>query len=298
MDKIYVSIASYRDKELVDTVYSILRRAKNPQRVFLSVFSQDEIHPSLENIFSLFGVKDFSYKKVDSSDAKGVGYARVKTQEKLSLYFKYYLQVDSHTRFIQDWDQILISDYEESREFWKMPIIFSSYPLPYTYDKNGNEIIIQKDEANIATIEPVEDSLLYRINYGEKPIDNHGELHPHFCAGFVFGLSEDILKIPYDQNIYFGGEEHTMSIRFFCEGISIIAPRQSYVYHHYYGEKTREKHCQITSNWYDYEKISIERIKLFFMFDPLYGYGILNQQRYELWKNLYLIKDQIALENK
>ena len=78
MDKIYVSIASYKDKELADTVFSILRRAKNPERVFVSIFSQDETHPQLENIFSLFGVQNFSYEKVHFSEAKGVGYARKK----------------------------------------------------------------------------------------------------------------------------------------------------------------------------------------------------------------------------
>ena len=231
MDKIYVSLASYKDKELVDTVYSILRQAKNPERVFLSIFSQDETHPKLEDIFSLFGVKDFLYERVHFSEAKGVGYARAKTQEKLSLDFKYYMQVDSHTRFIQDWDSILISDYIKSQDFWKTPIIFSSYPIPYTYDKNGNEVITAKEEANIINIKRVESFETYKPDYHAREIANSGELHPHFCAGFVFGLSEYILKVPYDRNIYFIGEEHTMSIRFFCQGINIIAPRQSYVYH-------------------------------------------------------------------
>jgi hypothetical protein len=288
MDKIYVSIASYKDKELVDTVYSILRRAKNPERVFISIFSQDEIHPKLENIFALFGVKDFSYEKVHFSKAKGVGYARSKTQEKLTLDFKYYLQVDSHTRFIDKWDEILISDYEDSRKFWKMPLIFSSYPIPYTYDKNGNEVITGKNEVNIVTIQQIEGSPLYKTDYEAKIVGNNGEVTPHFCAGFVFGLSEYILKVPYDKNIYFIGEEHTMSIRFFCQDISIVAPAKSYVYHHYYGEDTREKHWEVSPDWGTHEKSSFERILLFFNFDHLDGYGILSKERYEFWVKEFL----------
>jgi hypothetical protein len=288
MDKIYVSLASYKDKELVDTVYSILRRAKNPERVFLSIFSQDEIHPKLENIFDLFGVKDFSYEKVHFSKAKGVGYARSKTQEKLTLDFKYYLQIDSHTRFTDKWDEILISDYEDSRKFWNMPLIFSSYPIPYTYDKNGNEVITAKNEVNIVTIHQVESSPLYKTDYEAKIVGNNGEVTPHFCAGFVFGLSEYILKVPYDKNIYFIGEEHTMSIRFFCQDISIVAPAKSYVYHHYYGEDTREKHWEVSPDWGTHEKSSFERILLFFNFDPLDGYGILSKERYQFWVKEFL----------
>lgn len=292
MDKIYVSIASYRDKELVDTVYSLLRRAKNPERVFVSVFSQNEFHPLLENIFSLFGVKDFYYEKVHFSEAKGVGYARKKTQEKLSLDFKYYMQVDSHTRFIQDWDSLLISEYSESQDFWKIPIIFSSYPVPYTYDKSGNEVITETDKANIIDIKYSEGPLLYKAEYKTKEISKYGELHGHFCAGFVFCLSEYMLKIPYDHNLYFIGEEHTMSIRFFCEGIYIVAPDKSYIYHHYYGEKTRDKHWEIDPNWGEYEKSSFARIEKFFLFEELEGYGIKDRSRYDLWKNRFLPTDE------
>lgn len=288
MDKIYVAIASYKDTELVDTVYSLLRRSKNPERLFVSIFSQDDIHPKLENIFALFGVEDFNYEKVPASDAKGVGYARSKTQEKLSLDFKYYLQIDSHTRFIQDWDSILISEYEESQNFWKIPIVFSSYPIPYTYDKNGNEVITAKEEANIVDIKMEDGRLLYTPDYEAKQIAVYGQFHGHFCAGFVFCLSEYILKVPYDKNIYFIGEEHTMSIRIFCEGMYIIAPKKSYVYHHYYGEKTRDKHWEIDPTWGEYEKSSFERIGRFFLFDELDGYGIKDKDRYDLWKNRFI----------
>ena len=296
MDKIYVSIASYKDKELIDTIYSLLRRAKNPKRIFVSIFSQDEVHPKLENIFNLFEVEDFYYEKVHFSEAKGVGYARLKTQEKLSLDFKYYMQIDSHTRFIQDWDEMLILEYKESQNFWKIPIIFSSYPIPYTYDKYGNEIVSAKEEANITNIKKVESFEKYQVNYYAKKIVNSGELHPHFCAGFAFGLSEHILKVPYDKNIYFLGEEHTMSIRFFCQGINIIAPRRSYVYHHYYGEKTRDKHWEIDPAWGEYEKISVERVKRFFLFEDLDGYGIVNKDRYLVWESIFLSNDENKIE--
>lgn len=291
MDKIYVSIASYRDTELTDTVYNLLKQAKNPERIFLYIFSQDDSHPKLNNILDLFNVKDFIYNKVHFSEARGVGYARHITQKNLSLNFKYYLQIDSHTRFIKNWDEELITDYEKTKTFWKCNIIFSSYPLPYTYNKNGNEQLSNSDNANVAELQEVDNQALYKINYEEQVVDEYGVWHGHFCAGFAFGLSEYFLKVPYDPLLYFEGEEHLMSIRFFYNDIKIIAPYKSYCYHHYYGIDTRIKHWETDSNWGKYNTISLQRIKDFFEFKKLGIYGIDNSKKYEEWKNIFLKKN-------
>jgi hypothetical protein len=288
MDKIYVSIASYQDTELIDTVYSLLRRAKNPNRVFVSIFSQEDIHPNLEKLFETFSVSEYSYVKVSSDQAKGVGYARHMTQKLLSKEFKYYLQIDSHTRFIQDWDEAITLDYENSRSFWNDKLIFSSYPLPYIYNDKGNEEILETGMANVIHINEVEGSLLYKPEYSQQHLEENGVEHPHFCAGFAFGLSEYFLEVPYDQNIYFDGEEHTMSIRFFCKGIKIIAPGKSYIYHHYYGKGKRFTHWEKNTDWFSLEQHSRDRIKLFFMFDNLDGFGINNQEKYLEWKNKFI----------
>jgi len=291
MDKIYVSIASYRDLELTDTVYNLLKQAKYPERLFLYIYSQDENHPKLKNILDLFNVKDFVYNKVHFSEARGVGYARYITQTNLSLDYKYYLQIDSHTRFIKSWDEELVDNYEKSQNYWNCKIIFSSYPLPYIYNKNGNEEISSSDNANIAKLQQVQDKLLYKIDYSERVINEYGEWHGHFCAGFAFGLSEYFIKVPYDKLLYFDGEEHLMSIRFFYNDIKIIAPHKSYCYHHYYGINTRIKHWENNTTWGQYNDISLERIKNFFEFKILDIYGINNPEKYEEWKRIFLINN-------
>ena len=137
MDKIFVSIASYRDQELLDTVFSILKQAKNPERLFLSIFSQDDNHPNLEHLFELFNVKHYVYKKIHYSDARGVGYARAETQKPLNNSYKYYLQVDSHTQFIEHWDEKIVDHYEKAIGYWG-DLIFTAYPGTYEYTETGN----------------------------------------------------------------------------------------------------------------------------------------------------------------
>lgn len=288
MDNIYVSIASYRDLELTDTVYSLLKQSKDPNKIFLYIFCQDEHHPKLEHIFNFFNFKNFIYHKVHFSEAKGVGYARHITQSKLTTDFKYYLQIDSHTRFIKNWDEVLINDYENSCKFWNSDIIFSSYPLPYVYDENGNEKFTDGNNANIAKLIKVENKHTYKIDYQARKIERHGEWHKQFCAGFAFGLSKYFIDIPYDKLLYFEGEEHLMSIRFFCNNIKIIAPYRSYCYHHYYGINTRIKHWETDENWGKYNDVSLERIKMFFEFKILDKYGITNIDKYREWETFLL----------
>ena len=290
MDKIYISIASYKDKELADTIYNLLNRAKNIDQLFISIFSQDDNHPNLQNIFDFFDTKNFNYIKVNTLEARGVGYARYIAQNLLSNEFKYYLQIDSHSRFIQNWDEVLIAEYKNSQDFWKSDIIFSSYPLPYSYDDNGNEQFTNTKNANITTLTENKNSFLYKVDYEELPIADVGECHGHFCAGFAFGLSEYFLKVPYDKFLYFEGEEHLMSIRFFCQNIKIIAPGRSYIYHHYYGNGKRGKHWEDDPNWALYQEQSLKRIKSFFYFEDLGIYGISNIDKYNEWKNKFLKK--------
>ena len=96
---IFVSIASYRDTELVPTIKSILNNADNPDEIFLGVVSQDlkKKHPDLSF------VKNLSYLKMDFREARGAGYARKLAMDMYSGQ-SFYLQLDSHMRAVKGWD--------------------------------------------------------------------------------------------------------------------------------------------------------------------------------------------------
>ena len=57
VDSIFVSIASFRDAELTNTLYSLLSQAKDLGKIHVCIFSQDEDdkHPKLENPTPMFG---------------------------------------------------------------------------------------------------------------------------------------------------------------------------------------------------------------------------------------------------
>lgn len=278
------------DLELTDTVYSALSKAEDPTRIFVSIFSQDtdEDHPKLENLFDLFNVYGFSYQKINYKDAKGVGFARYMTQKPLTNEFEFYLQVDSHTQFRENWDTILIKDYVEAEKFWGGGIVFTAYPGTYDYTDTGNVRISEIATPTKLRVQLSDNkTIVYEPKYTQYTGGHFGEYHGYFCAGFVFGRSDYFIKVPYDKYLYFNGEEQTLSIRFYCHGIKLIAPSKHYVYHHYSGTK-RSRHWEKTPNWEENEKVSIERLSQFYDGYPLDGFGITSFEKYQDWLDCFL----------
>lgn len=290
MPTIFISIASYMDLELRDTVYSALSKAEDPSRLFFSIFSQDtdEDHPKLAGLFYLFDAMGFRYERINYKDSRGVGHARAKAQEPLDNTFDFYLQIDSHTQFRENWDTLLVHDYTEAEKFWGGKIIFTAYPGTYTYTDTGNVKISEIATPTKLRIQPSDNpALVYEPKYTNYEGAFFGEFHAYFCAGFAFGRSRYFIDVPYDEHLYFNGEEQTLSIRFYCNDIKLIAPSKHYVFHHYSGTK-RSRNWEKTPNWEVNEKVSIDRLGKFYDGEPLDGFGIPDMDKFQDWLNCFL----------
>lgn len=285
-NSIYLAIASYMDTELIDTVFSALSKAKNPNNIFISICSQDDDdkHPNLEGIFSTFNVLGYDYIKMHHNDSTGVGLARSKTQISLSDKYEYYIQVDSHTQFAENWDSILIDEYKSHEEFWGGKIILTAYPIGYEYTEYGNITMPNSLGSSVVRIKYCKNQdLVYEPKYRDWDGDEtYGDYHGYFCAGFAFGRSEYFIEVPYDPEIYFNGEEQTMSIRFYCKDIKLIAPKKIYIFHHYKGDR-RNRNWEKTEKWQEYDRLGKERLAQFFMVNDLGVYGITDLTKYAEW---------------
>jgi hypothetical protein len=282
MNTIYVSIASYMDQELYQTVHTMFEQADNPKNIFVSIYAQDDEHVDLQPIFDQFGIKKFNYEQVGKEKAKGVGYARARTQRLLnSKFHKYYLQVDSHTVFGPSWDTRMINDYERLRPFWKRYIL-SSYPSAYEYTEEGTVYFV---ESGIPVVEarPSSDPFVkYEAIYIDYIGEEFGQETGFFCAGQAFGYSEYFEAVPYDPSIYFQGEEQTLSIRFFDQDIKIVAPPDLYLFHDYVGHK-RGRHWDKNPDWQTWENLSQYRLIRFYekQIDDIFG--LTNQYSIDNW---------------
>lgn len=239
MATIFVSIAAFRDTELLHTVTRLLSNAVNPNNIYLNIFSQDETHPDLESIVAQYG-GNLNYRKIDYRETKGVCWARSEIQKNLNASFTYYLQLDSHMAFTQDWDSTIIRDYEEAKKV-KGSVIFTVYPAGYEYI-NGEikldnipcipriPIYVESKPTKFLPAEADQNlTRLFPSSYG----------HPTYwySGNFAFGDSQIFIETPYDPDFFFDGEEHSLTLRLFSKGVKFLTPPNTCIFHYYKTDK-------------------------------------------------------------
>jgi hypothetical protein len=271
MDKIYVSVASFMDLELGFTIYDMLSKAKYPNRLFVSIYDQDDQHVDLTKIFEKFNFTSYVHKKVHYADSRGVGHARYETQKNLSFGHKYYFQIDSHTRFIQDWDVELIYDYEFFNPHWEK-YIYSTYPQAFEFgDDDEKETLVQQNFSNNLKIVSSNIGVFFESKYDDYVESPEGQETGYFCGGFAFGYASLFPK----NNVYayFTGEEQMLSVRFFDNDIKIVAPFRNYIFHDYDGG-LRKRNWEKNSDWAKLQEKSHEVLQNFFKGKILKPYGV------------------------
>lgn len=124
---VLVSIASYRDPQLVPTVLDCLAKARRPERLRFAIcwqHGEDEVLPDW------FAGERFSLLDVDWRESRGACWARAEIM-RLWRGEKWYLQLDSHMRFAADWDVRLLEQVALTRS--SRPIL-SAFPPNFTLD--------------------------------------------------------------------------------------------------------------------------------------------------------------------
>jgi hypothetical protein len=230
---IFISIAAYRDKELLPTVKSIIDNAENPDDLYFGIVSQDmdKDHPDLSFVNNL------SYLKMDFRKAKGAGYARKLAME-MYRGESFYLQLDSHMRAVKDWDTKLIDMYYQSTKLAGTDkVILSQYPAAYEIHTGGKEYFIQNHEELWST--PTWSRVHNRDNGSwssvREKFEDLSQPHPSHTvlAGYLFAHGSFVEEIPYDERISFMGEELCIAIRSYTRGWKIYAPNEMLFWHFY-----------------------------------------------------------------
>lgn len=300
IDEICVSIASYRDPDLINTVKSCIDNAKYPERIHFSIFSQakDDEHPDLSFIDS----KNIKYQKAHWSESLGACWARSYSTNNINT--KYFLQIDSHSRFKNNWDELIISSYKKSQNFWGERIIVTNYPDPFEIDwKENKENFI--DYPDLRKIEPFWDpnSKMMQVKYewGFVQDKDYGDEGFFMSANSMFCLSELFKEIPYDKDLYFTGEEPSMALRAYTRGIKLISPTVKYMYTNYNRENQKRKlHWEDNQDWWKMNKRSYERLSKIMTGDKDLGiYGIGSEALFEEYQDrigidLVSKRDEIA----
>jgi len=262
MNTIFISIASYRDPELLPTLRDCLANAKNPKNLRFGICWQKDDTESLEEF-----ANDSRFKviKVPFDESKGTCWARNMIQD---LYDgeTYYLQLDSHHRFTKNWDDTLIKMLKSlNKDGYKKPLL-TAY-LPGFFPDND-----PKGRVNECW------SLEFDRFLPEGPIfiKPHGipnwqklkkPILSKFLSGhFIFTLGQWVKEVKYDPFYYFHGEEPSLAARSYTHGYDLFHPHKVVIWHEY----TR---AGKTKQWDDDKDWVIKNSTSYSRYRALHGMG-------------------------
>jgi [Skp1-protein]-hydroxyproline N-acetylglucosaminyltransferase len=232
-DTIFVSIASYRDSECQKTLKSLFDNAKNKNNCFVGICEQNNFNIDDDCLINNEWKCNISIIRIPYFEAKGPTYARYLCS---SLWNgeEYYLQIDSHSTFIKDWDEKLINMIKEikNRKLSLKPVL-SHYPVDVKKINEKTNTIphIHSAEYNKNGI-IVLSAAIYTDN------NNDFKLSYFMSAGMFFCESKFLNEIPFDPTLddLFEGEEILTSIRFYTNGWDVFTPKENILFHEYYRE--------------------------------------------------------------
>lgn len=237
--KIFIAIASHLDLELRNTILDCVNKAKHPENLVFSICLQYDDNPGtdescIDDLLALYNIK---IKKYHYSIGEGGCWARQIAQQAYNGE-QYSLQIDSHIRFIKDWDTIIINDYEDLKlNGVSKPLLSYCSPPYFRDDAKGIDTVFMRenelDKMDVIKIRRIVSELW--VEYGGY----HNEVNTEFknikvpllYGGFVFSDGAWVVDVEQDPEHYYTGEELALSIRSFTKGYDIFTPRQIITWH-------------------------------------------------------------------
>ena len=230
MNSIFVSIASYKDTEIFQTLIDLFKRAKHPEKIYVGVFIQDE-----DSVFKNFQVHFNDNKNIKTIHvlpkyAEGPGWARNIIMKELYNNEDYFLLVDSHSRFKNNWDV----EYIDMLKKTPTESVLSGFPRNYefeepyeTYSKrNLCSIYIPNDIPHVGKLAGP---------HLQKIAKKENEKIMNISAGNMFGKGSILNILIVDDYSYYGEcEQELYSLLLYQCGLDIYAPSENLVWHKYF----------------------------------------------------------------
>jgi hypothetical protein len=261
-ETIFVQIASYRDPELLPTLKDMLANAKWPENLRVCIAWQHAEEDKWDNLDdykndSRFRIIDIHYK-----DAKGVCWAR----NRLQRYYNgetYTLQLDSHHRFSKNWDETLINMLKNLQaNGHKKPLITGYLPGYFpNNDPEGRNIEVWHTNYDRFMPEGPIFIVPCYVNEWQKLTE---PIPARLYSGhFGFSLGSFVHDVPHDPDLYFHGEETSISARAYTHGYDLFHPHIPVIWHEY----TREGK---TRHWDDHQFSPLDK-RSFKKYRALFG---------------------------
>ena len=244
MSKIFIQISSYRDPELKPTILDAIGKSSGKHEitfgVHVSYLEESEIDvPDIANI---------KYTTSKAPKNVGVGIGRYIAHQFYNNE-DFYLQCDSHSRFVQNWDEIAINSILNYQiQGIKKPLL-TMYPANYwykdeTFEDIGTDLLDPDYKTIISFHKNPEDFKRLRIPSQTAMPSNGSIFTRSISAGSLFTVGPFMAP---NKDMAFWGEEIIMAARAYTHGYDLVVPDKQYLYHLYF----------------NHEKVNLNRRKIF-----------------------------------
>jgi len=229
MKTIFVSIASYLDPEFSKTIYDCISKAKHPERIFIGLFLQD-VKDVIEGYLLYLTNNNIRTLTCSPEEAEGCGWARNKIMQELYDNEDYFLLVDSHSRFEQDWDEKYIFALDNA----PTKSVLSAFPRHYDLNETY-EVYSKRDKPSIYVPNDIPFIGVFRGPHKQKLATETYEKVMNISGGNTFGPGSmvEALKLP-NYNYYGHQEQELYSLLLYKCGYDIYAINQNLVWHKYF----------------------------------------------------------------
>jgi hypothetical protein len=244
--KIFIQIASYRDPQLLPTIRDCIKNAKHPENLVFAICWQRDETESLEEF-----ANDERFRIIDvpHMESRGACWARNKIQQ-LYKSEKYTLQLDSHHRFIKNWDEELISMLENLRKKGHKKPLLTSYIPSFDPDNDPEKRVQAPWKMDFDRFIPQG-----AVFFLPSTIENWQQLTEpiparFYSAHFCFTVGRFAREVQHDPEYYFHGEEISIAVRAYTHGYDLFHPHKVIAWHEY-TRKGRTKHWDDVKDWGD-----------------------------------------------
>jgi hypothetical protein len=244
---IFVQIASYRDPQLLPTLKDMLSNAEHPENLRIAICWQHSDKDEWDTLDEYKNDSRFRIIDINYSESKGVCWARNSVQQ-LYQGEKYTLQLDSHHRFVKNWDTELIDMLKGLQKNGHKKPLITSYIPSFDPDNDPAGRVNEPWKMNFDRFIPEGAVFFLPASFDswdtkDKPLPGR-----FYSAHFAFSVGEFATEVQHDPEYYFHGEEISIAVRAYTHGYDIFHPHKIVCWHEY-TRKGRTKQWDDDKEW-------------------------------------------------
>jgi len=299
---IFIQIASYRDPELIKTIKSAIENAKNPENLVFAIARQFHPDDKFDDLSEYQNDERFRVLDIPYLESKGACWARNQIQQ-LYKNEKYTLQIDSHMRFAENWDEGMINMIKQLQKKGHKKPLLTGYVSSFNPDNDPQGRITDPWRMTFDRFIP-EGAVFFLPETIPGWQDLTEPVTSRFySAHFCFTLGKFAKEVQHDPDYYFHGEEISIAARAYTHGYDLFHPHKVLIWHEY-TRKGRTKQWDDDKKWVDRNNLCHKKNRALFGMDneePMehgkYGFGKVRTLRdYEKYSGLLFSRRAVQQE--